>query len=889
MTSNIMNKTKRLLLSSALFISTSVCASESVTVIHDGEQRPLGLEFFTDVSPSTDTLIENLNGQGDTQAKLRELSDYITSMLTTPKVDVVTNVAGLNIDLGDLAYFTANKALVHDLTGEVYEAGESIRSKGHFIARNVEPNENIEISFYDELALSTQYQVNFEDKIGPVVILQDNFSLSDVYEEQYPKVYSVGGALGAPQIWLQPKFLWDGRSNRTSVFSSLTDLSARERHNGILNLPDDAIMFARPTYDALAWQNWPAKSATIHVSMSEDLNLVSSTPVHHGAPVLSNWQVHNDYIWKLNFSDGQRAYTQDALSFDVDDFMALANDRSNLHGTSINTASVVSDVFGNNSQFDPYGNVVIRDAMPPMVTKAWLDYNLLYVQFNEAININKETYISFVSLNTGEIKKLIIDPDASRGMVGDFQLSDDNTELILKVSSERIRPIFDSFSWKYIDTEKPWDAKHAVLRWDMISDYSGNNWNRFTPNGADEGGLDRSVGNLDLPYQVNGPQFLVPTYNGQSQIGYVYSNAGKVDIGDIEYNRLAVSISFSHGVDISKQDTNGNGYLDGKEFDSLISIDFNPTTISGYIKQFGHSSFNFAQFSDDNRTLQLQIVAPSSLGDNIKLMLRGFESQFDDSTIISSLNVDFNSLTGQDLDFDNDGILNADDNCPSIENPEQVDDNLNHVGDLCEFDLLSIPNDADLDGIINADDNCPQVSNVGQWDKDRDGFGNACDEDIDGDGFDNQVEERAGTKAWDENSFPLGDSDNDGLDDAIDNCIDVANIGQWDKDNDGIGNECDDDIDGDGVSNGDEIADGTKPWDPSSYLRDSSPDDLDGDGILNRTDNCPNIANAGQWDKDKDQIGNECDNDIDGDGFSNEEELIAGSKVWDPESRPGQL
>ncbi len=190
--------------------------------------------------------------------------------------------------------------------------------------------------------------------------------------------------------------------------------------------------------------------------------------------------------------------------------------------------------------------------------------------------------------------------------------------------------------------------------------------------------------------------------------------------------------------------------------------------------------------------------------------------------------------------------------------------------------------DSDNDGVIDDEDNCPIIVNPGQWDKDNDGLGHECDPDIDGDGAPNLLETFSNTSAWDKNSVPSnGDIDNDGVDDFSDNCFDVANVGQWDNDLDEIGNLCDDDVDGDGVLNVLETAMGTDVWGPYSF---PAGDDFDKDSISNSIDNCPLIANQSQGDRDNDSIGNDCDDDIDGDGFSNHTEKLAGTKAWDSRS-----
>ncbi|MDX9806194.1 MAG: thrombospondin type 3 repeat-containing protein [bacterium] len=105
-------------------------------------------------------------------------------------------------------------------------------------------------------------------------------------------------------------------------------------------------------------------------------------------------------------------------------------------------------------------------------------------------------------------------------------------------------------------------------------------------------------------------------------------------------------------------------------------------------------------------------------------------------------------------DYDEDGILDLDDNCPIDENYYQGDWNEDGIGDACQ--------DSDEDGIMDEDDNCPDIPNPDQKDWNNDKIGDACQ-----------------------------DSDNDGVIDVDDNCPSNANSDQADYDEDGVGDVCD--------------------------------------------------------------------------------------------------
>jgi len=86
-------------------------------------------------------------------------------------------------------------------------------------------------------------------------------------------------------------------------------------------------------------------------------------------------------------------------------------------------------------------------------------------------------------------------------------------------------------------------------------------------------------------------------------------------------------------------------------------------------------------------------------------------------------------------------------------------------------------------------------------------------------------------------SADANDTDNDGVSDPVDNCVNVANAGQADGDGDGVGDVCD------------------------NAPTTSNPDQSDGDGdtVGDVADNCPSISNALQQDDDGDGMGNACD------------------------------
>lgn len=102
----------------------------------------------------------------------------------------------------------------------------------------------------------------------------------------------------------------------------------------------------------------------------------------------------------------------------------------------------------------------------------------------------------------------------------------------------------------------------------------------------------------------------------------------------------------------------------------------------------------------------------------------------------------------------------------------------------------------------------------------------------------------------------IWDTDNDGVVQFLDNCLNVANTNQADFDADGLGNACDPDGDNDGLSNQNEVIAGTDLFNP----------DTDGDGMLDGEDPEPLVS------------------DLDADGLSDGEEIAAGTDPMNPDT-----
>lgn len=249
--------------------------------------------------------------------------------------------------------------------------------------------------------------------------------------------------------------------------------------------------------------------------------------------------------------------------------------------------------------------------------------------------------------------------------------------------------------------------------------------------------------------------------------------------------------------------------------------------------------------------------------------------------------VDSEGCAESQKDPDNDGVFAANDNCPTVANPDQADNDQDGVGNVCDNCVdVNNPLQLDLDG-DGYGDSCDAftLDASEHADSDGDGIGDNADTDDDNDNWSDTIELACGTSPTDSADKPI-DSDNDGdpdcldPDDDNDGYLDTEDLfpfddQEWaDNDLDGIGDNADTDDDNDQYTDQDEIECLTDPFDststPDDFDKDLIPDCID---LNDDNDSCPDTEDDFPLDPefcqdtDGDGIDDRFDFDSDNDGI----------------------
>ncbi len=135
-----------------------------------------------------------------------------------------------------------------------------------------------------------------------------------------------------------------------------------------------------------------------------------------------------------------------------------------------------------------------------------------------------------------------------------------------------------------------------------------------------------------------------------------------------------------------------------------------------YVRNTGHTYYTGDGWANPDGELHADVTSlgPNQVRLGFEDLFGGGDRDYDDHLVL------IEGAVSSNADTDADGVLDHEDNCPAVANPDQADTDGDGLGDACDAD-------DDGDGVRDVLDNCPTVANPGQADSDGDGMGDACD------------------------------------------------------------------------------------------------------------------------------------------------------------------
>ncbi len=404
----------------------------------------------------------------------------------------------LDPDAGDyaIADSSSNVTVTGDSPTEIFFTVDDLNDV-FAISDSMEPGYTVILTPVDDLGHrgTSQSQV-LADQVEPTTIVQNSYGVgpsNDAVVTSFDfgdggQQASVGAqTIGTPYLNITPQLLdnldsaGDDKSivgvnnDDDSLIYELHEFNTVDATN--CNVDTPCVDPASGIYDATAYAAMDV-ARRMSVAMSEDGELTGTDPAYSGtAGVLSNWAVHND----VTVSDETVVPTTvnaDLVDMDVSNVFTLAaDDGSDIDYTgALQDTATIPNVAGTLADANP--RVVVRDAMPPMVTSAIYSGTDIVINFNEAVvpttaasisigtitfNLSQETVDAHVA---GSATLTIPATDAnwiadsgSTGNYGWLEVGVDNLAV-----------------WEYDDGAGAGVAYHGVLDTASIEDANENNW-----------------------------------------------------------------------------------------------------------------------------------------------------------------------------------------------------------------------------------------------------------------------------------------------------------------------------------------------------------------------------------------------------------------------------
>ena len=308
-------------------------------------------------------------------------------------------------------------------------------------------------------------------------------------------------------------------------------------------------------------------------------------------------------------------------------------------------------------------------------------------------------------------KKYIFQYDLSddyKGNVNDILFKDFNNKTYVfvnpEISENNIKYIYPEI-WIYTKEENPQIEKKIKLKRDtnlidQPSVINGNNGKHIVD--LDNDGKEEFIIGMYDSEMSNNESFSIHIFNenGDEVTKQWFNNRDFAD-------NLSNEKSYFDVIDI-----NNDGFKD-IFFRNKFRVDKNHTSI---LLNNG-SSFKLIQLKTENDGYSI----PYDINNDKEYEFFSFWVEKESKSPDDLVKLYYIDYSKSSADYDGDGIVDDDDNCPYKYNPNQIDSDNDGIGDKC-FDT-----DDEKDGIKYQDDNCPNIWNSLQRDNDGNGIGDLCD------------------------------------------------------------------------------------------------------------------------------------------------------------------
>jgi hypothetical protein len=242
------------------------------------------------------------------------------------------------------------------------------------------------------------------------------------------------------------------------------------------------------------------------------------------------------------------------------------------------------------------------------------------------------------------------------------------------------------------------------------------------------------------------PQVLEIDFGSDQTVGYVKiqsMNASGLNLAPRDYTIETWNQELNDGAGdwVIQETVEGNTTVTslGYEFTPVITSKVRISITEGNMDLVGMIGYDLCgiaelEIYESNPDISATTSASATLSATAQYLQYKIDLGTSDTDLtpsVSDVTVEYTSATPSITDTDSDGIADDSDNCPTIANADQADDDGDGIGNVCEAD-------SDSDGVIDDSDNCPLDYNPDQDDDDDDGKGDKCDNDQDDDDDDDE-------------------------------------------------------------------------------------------------------------------------------------------------------